>query len=301
MILVTGGAGYIGSHICVELLNAGYGVVVFDNLSNSKIQSLKRIETICGLRVSFEHGDLREPYAVEKVFKNYPITSVIHLAGLKAVGDSVRDPLTYFDNNIVGSLHLLSAMVSKGVKRLVFSSSATVYGEPQFLPLTEDHPLSATNPYGRTKLMIEDILRDHFRANPDWGIAVLRYFNPVGAHDSGLIGEDPRGVPANLVPFVAQVAVGREKHVNVWGNDYPTPDGTGVRDYVHIVDLALGHLSALTHIADPKFTMVNVGTGRGYSVLEVIKAFEIASGRSVPYVFKARRHGDVASCYASVQ
>lgn len=297
MILVTGGAGYIGSHICVELLKAGHAVIVFDNLANSKIEALKRVEKICGAPVAFQEGNLRDLLAVEKVFRDYPISSVIHLAGLKAVGESVRDPLNYFNNNVLGSLNLFSSMAKAGVTRLVFSSSATVYGEPQFLPLTEDHPLSARNPYGRTKLMIEEILRDQFRAS-SWSIAVLRYFNPVGAHESGLIGEDPLGTPTNLVPFVAQVAVGREKYVNVWGNDYPTADGTGVRDYVHVVDLAIGHLSALQQLSSRRLLVINLGTGKGYSVLDVINAFKTASCRDVPYTFKARRDGDVAACFA---
>jgi UDP-glucose 4-epimerase len=300
MILVTGGGGYIGSHICVELLNAGHEIVVFDNLANSKLEALRRVEKICGVPVNFRRGDLKDAAAVRKLFEDYPISSVIHLAGLKAVGESVREPLSYFANNVTGSLHLFSAMKQAGVKKLVFSSSATVYGEPQFLPLTEDHPLSVVNPYGRTKLMIEDILRDQFQASADWSIAVLRYFNPVGAHESGWIGEDPQGIPGNLVPFVARVAVGRENHVNVFGNDYPTADGTGVRDYVHVVDLAKGHLSALNQLSRPLFLVVNLGTGQGHSVLEVIEAFEQASGRKVPYVFKPRRTGDVATCYADV-
>jgi UDP-glucose 4-epimerase len=300
MILVTGGVGYIGSHICVELLNAGHQIVVFDNLANSNLKALRRVEKICGAPVNFRQGDLKDAAAVQKLLKDYPISSVIHLAGLKAVGESVREPLSYFENNVTGSLNLFSAMKKAGVKRLVFSSSATVYGNPQFLPLTEDHPLSVVNPYGRTKLMVEDILRDEFEASADWTIAVLRYFNPVGAHESGCIGEDPQGTPGNLVPFVARVAIGREKHVNVFGNDYATADGTGVRDYVHVVDLAKGHLSALNKLSGPQFLVVNLGTGRGHSVLEVIKAFEQASGRDVPYMFKSRRAGDVATCYADV-
>jgi UDP-glucose 4-epimerase len=300
MILITGGAGYIGSHVCVELLNAGHKIVVFDNLANSKLEALRRVEKICGAPVNFRQGDLRDAAAVQKLFEDYPVSSVIHFAGLKAVGESVREPLRYFESNVTGSVHLFSAMKKAGVKRLVFSSSATVYGQPRFLPLTEDHPLSVVNPYGRTKLMIEDILRDQFQASADWSIAVLRYFNPVGAHESGWIGEDPQGVPGNLVPFVAQVAIGRENHVNVFGNDYPTVDGTGVRDYVHVVDLAKGHLSALNQLSSPHLLVANLGTGRGHSVLEVIKAFEQASGRNVPYVFKPRRAGDVATCYADV-
>lgn len=301
MILVSGGAGYIGSHVCLELLNAGHAVVVFDNLANSNVESLKRVEAICGRPVAFQNGDLRDLAAVGRLFSEYPIEAVIHLAGLKSVEASVRQPLSYFDNNVKGALHLLSAMERAGVRKLVFSSSATVYGEPQFLPLTEEHPLSAINPYGRTKLMVEDILRDQARASADWSIAILRYFNPVGAHESGRIGEDPATVPANLVPFIARVAVEREKQINVWGGDYPTPDGTCIRDYVHVVDLAIAHLSALDHISSRKNLVVNLGTGRGYSVLEVISAFEAASGRNVPYSIKARRDGDVAICYAGVE
>jgi UDP-glucose 4-epimerase len=301
MILVTGGAGYIGSHICLELLNAGYAIVVFDNLVNGNVEALRRVEAICGRSIVFQNGDLRDSSAIEQLFSEYPVEAVIHLAGLKSVEDSVRRPLGYFDNNVKGALHLLSAMEKAGVRKLVFSSSATVYGEPRFLPLTEEHPLSAINPYGRTKLMIEDILRDQARASVDWSVAILRYFNPVGAHESGKIGEDPAAVPANLVPFIARVAVEREKQINVWGGDYPTPDGTCIRDYVHVVDLAIAHLSALDHLSSQKTLLVNLGTGRGYSVLEVISAFEAASGRKLPYSIKARRDGDAAICYAAVE
>ncbi len=298
MILVTGGAGYIGSHTCVELLQAGQDVVVFDNFSNSHPEALKRVQQITGRAVQLVEGDIRDHAALCALFAARPIDSVIHFAGLKAVGESVEKPLDYYDNNVIGTHRLLRAMQNCGVRTLVFSSSATVYGEPQRLPLTEDHPLSATNPYGRTKLVIEDMLRDFHRSAPDWRIAILRYFNPVGAHASGLIGEDPQGIPNNLMPFVAQVAVGRREKLSVWGNDYPTPDGTGVRDYIHVVDLAIGHLKALERLDGPQCFEVNLGTGTGYSVLDVVKAFEKASGRPVPYALCPRRPGDVAACYA---
>ena len=297
-ILVTGGAGYIGSHTCLELLAAGYEVVVYDNFSNSNPQSLDRVARITGRQPTVVQGDVRAKALLEQTLRHHQCTSVIHFAGLKAVGESVEKPLEYYDHNVIGTHRLLQAMQASGVRSLVFSSSATVYGDPQRLPLTEDHPLSATNPYGRTKLIIEDMLRDLFHSAPDWRIAILRYFNPVGAHESGLIGEDPRGVPNNLMPFVAQVAVGRREELNVWGNDYPTPDGTGVRDYIHVVDLAVGHLRALERLVKPGCMSVNLGTGRGYSVLEVIKAFEHASGRTIPVNMAARRAGDIASCYA---
>jgi len=298
MIFVTGGAGYIGSHTCVELLNAGQEVLVFDNFSNSHPESLKRVEAITGRKIQLVEGDIRDQTALEQALRRFGCTSVIHFAGLKAVGESVEKPLEYYDNNVIGTHRLLQAMGNCGVKRLVFSSSATVYGEPQRLPLTEDHPLSATNPYGRTKLIIEDMLRDLHRSDPSWQIGILRYFNPVGAHASGLIGEDPQGIPNNLMPFVAQVAVGRREQLKVWGCDYPTPDGTGVRDYIHVVDLAIGHLKALARLREPQCFEVNLGTGTGYSVLDVVKAFEQASGRPVPYELAPRRPGDVAACYA---
>jgi UDP-glucose 4-epimerase len=298
MILVTGGAGYIGSHTCVELLDAGQEVVVFDNFSNSHPESLKRVETITGRKIQLVEGDIRDQAALEEALRRFACTAVIHFAGLKAVGESVEKPLDYYDNNVIGTHRLLLAMGNCGVKTLVFSSSATVYGEPQRLPLTEDHPLSATNPYGRTKLIIEDMLRDLYRSDPSWQIGILRYFNPVGAHASGLIGEDPQGIPNNLMPFVAQVAVGRREQLKVWGDDYPTPDGTGVRDYIHVVDLAIGHLKALARLSAPQCFEVNLGTGTGYSVLDVVRAFEQASGRPVPYELAPRRPGDVAACYA---
>lgn len=298
VIFVTGGAGYIGSHTCVELLQAGHEVVVYDNFCNSHPEALKRVEQISGKTLKVVHGDIRDKSAMEAALREHACTAVIHFAGLKAVGESVENPLAYYDNNFTGTVYLLQAMQSVGVKTLVFSSSATVYGEPQFLPLTEDHPLSATNPYGRSKLMIEDMLRDFHQAEPDWRIAILRYFNPVGAHESGLIGEDPQGAPNNLMPFVAQVAVGRRAQLLIWGDDYATPDGTGVRDYIHVVDLADGHLKALNRLDAPQCIAVNLGTGVGSSVQEVRKAFEQASGRAIPFQVSPRRAGDVAACFA---
>lgn len=304
MVLVTGGAGYIGSHTCVELLNAGWDVTVFDNFSNSSPEALARVEKITGRKPKMITGDCRDRAALAAALKQSKADAVIHFAGLKAVGESVEKPLSYYDNNVVGTIRLLEAMRECDVKNLVFSSSATVYGDPVKLPLTEDHPLSATNPYGRSKLMIEEILRDLQRSDPTFRIGILRYFNPVGAHASGLIGEDPQGVPNNLMPFVAQVAVGRREFLNVWGNDYPTADGTGVRDYIHVVDLALGHLKALEALQNKQSDRfsecltVNLGTGQGYSVLDVVRAYEQASGRTVPYRIAARRAGDIAACYA---
>ena len=301
-ILVTGGAGYIGSHTCVELLNAGYTVTVFDNYCNSKPEALNRVERITGKTLTRLQGDVRDRGALEAALHSSGATAVIHFAGLKAVGESGQVPLLYYDNNVAGTLRLLEAMHTCGVKTLVFSSSATVYGDPQRLPLTEDHPLSATNPYGRTKLVVEDMLRDAFAADASWRFGVLRYFNPVGAHESGMIGEDPQGVPNNLLPFVAQVAVGRREFLNVWGNDYATPDGTGVRDYIHVVDLAQGHLRALEALSRSdagQCTAINLGTGVGYSVMDMVVAFEAASGRPVPYQVQARRPGDIAACYAN--
>jgi len=297
-ILVTGGAGYIGSHTCVELIQAGYDVVVYDNFSNSRPAVLKRIESITGKALKWVCGDIRDQYKLEETLTRYACEAVVHFAGLKAVGESVAEPLRYYDNNVVGTLRLLEAMVTTGIHSLVFSSSATVYGDPICLPIKEDHPLSATNPYGRTKLMIEEILRDLQKASPEWRISILRYFNPVGAHESGRIGEDPRGTPNNLMPFIAQVAVGRRDALNVFGTDYPTPDGTGVRDYIHVVDLAKGHLSALSHLNESGCYEVNLGTGQGYSVLEVVAAFERAASRKIPVTFAVRRPGDVASCFA---
>lgn len=309
MILVTGGAGYIGSHTCVELLNAGFDVTVFDNFCNSNPEALARVTQISGRKPELISGDCRDRAAVVAALKQSKATAVIHFAGLKAVGESVEYPLSYYDNNVVGALRLLEAMQECNVKTLVFSSSATVYGDPVKLPLTEDHPLAPTNPYGRSKLMIEEILRDFQHSDRSFRIGILRYFNPVGAHPSGLIGEDPQGIPNNLMPFVAQVAVGRRDTLSVWGNDYPTVDGTGVRDYIHVVDLALGHLKALEALGAtqseqqngqyPNCLTVNLGTGRGYSVLEVVRAYEQASGQSIPYRIAPRRPGDIASCYAN--
>ena len=300
-ILVTGGAGYIGSHTCVALLEAGYTVTVFDNYCNSKPEALNRVERLTRKSLNRVQGDVRDRAAIEDALRQSDANAVIHFAGLKAVGESGEIPLHYYDNNVVGTLRLLEAMQACEVKTLVFSSSATVYGSPQYLPLTEDHPLSATNPYGRTKLVVEDLLRDAFAANSAWRFGILRYFNPVGAHESGLMGEDPQGVPNNLLPFVAQVAVGRRDFLNVWGDDYETPDGTGVRDYIHVVDLALGHLRALEKLDKAESglcTAVNLGTGVGYSVLDMVRAFAQASGQPVPYKIQARRPGDVAACYA---
>jgi UDP-glucose 4-epimerase len=298
-ILVTGGTGYIGSHTCVELIQAGHAVVIVDNLSNSRVEVLARIEAITGTRPDFEQGDVRDVAFLDRVLATRQPNAVIHFAGLKAVGESVAKPLAYYDNNVTGSLTLLAAMRRAGVRTMVFSSSATVYGDPHRVPIREDFPVSATNPYGRSKLMIEEILADLAHAEPDWRIARLRYFNPVGAHTSGLIGEDPNGIPNNLMPFIAQVAVGRRDHLSVFGDDYPTPDGTGVRDYIHVVDLALGHLAALDALrAASGLLTVNLGTGVGYSVLDVVRAFEQASGRPVPYRIAPRRAGDIARCYA---
>jgi UDP-glucose 4-epimerase len=299
-VLVTGGAGYIGSHTCVELLMAGYDVVVIDDLSNASVHALARVEELGGRRLAgFVRADVRDRAALAALFAAHEIDAVIHFAAKKAVGESVREPLRYYDNNLNGLLTLVDAMGDAGVRQLVFSSSATVYGDPASVPIREGFPTSATNPYGRTKLMSEEILRDLGAADPGWKIVLLRYFNPVGAHASGRIGEDPGGIPNNLMPYVSQVAVGRLAELQVFGDDYPTPDGTGVRDYIHVVDLALGHVRALERLAAlGPVTTVNLGTGRGYSVLEVIRAFEVASGRSVPYRICARRPGDVAECWA---
>lgn len=298
-ILVTGGAGYIGSHTCLELLQAGNEVVVVDNLSNSKQESLRRVQELAGKPLTFHQLDLLDENALRAVFEQSAAQAVIHFAGLKAVGESVRIPLRYYHNNITGTLILCKVMLEQGVKNLVFSSSATVYGDPQRVPITEDFPLSATNPYGRSKLMIEEILRDLYRADEFWNIALLRYFNPVGAHASGRIGEDPNGIPNNLLPYISQVAVGKLQELAVFGNDYPTPDGTGVRDYIHVVDLALGHLKALEKLStNPGLVTYNLGTGRGCSVLEVVSAFERACGRKIPFRSVERRPGDVAVSYA---
>ena len=300
-ILVTGGAGYIGSHTCVELLNAGYDIVVVDNLSNSCEESLNRVEQITGKKVPFIKADLCDVAATEAVFAQHPeITAVIHFAGLKAVGESVRKPLEYYTNNLVSTLVLLNAMRDHGVKNFVFSSSATVYGDPASVPILESFPTGGTtNPYGTTKLFLERVLIDYAAAASELNMAVLRYFNPIGAHESGLIGEDPNGIPNNLVPYIAQVAVGKLEKLHVYGADYPTPDGTGVRDYIHVVDLAKGHVAALKKLeTNCGLFIVNLGTGNGYSVLDVVKAYEKACGKPIPYVIDPRRPGDIASCYA---
>ncbi|HEY88118.1 MAG TPA: UDP-glucose 4-epimerase GalE [Thermoflexia bacterium] len=298
-ILVTGGAGYIGSHTCVELLEAGYEISVVDNLVNSKAEALRRVEELTGKPVEFHQVDLRDQEALNAVFAGTGIDAVIHFAGLKAVGESVAQPLRYFHNNVTGTLILCEVMRAHNVKDLVFSSSCTVYGDPQSVPIREDFPLSATNPYGHSKLMIEEILRALYRADAAWNIALLRYFNPVGAHPSGRIGEDPTGIPNNLVPYIAQVAVGKLDYLRVFGDDYSTRDGTGVRDYIHVVDLAQGHLQALAKLAEnPGIVTYNLGTGRGYSVLEVLRAFEKVAGREIPYRILARRAGDIAEAYA---
>lgn len=298
-ILVTGGAGYIGSHTCVELIHAGYEVVVVDNLSNSKEESLKRVEIITGKKVKFYKTDLLDREGLATIFEKETIESVIHFAGLKAVGESVQKPLEYYHNNITGTLILCDVMKEFGVKNIVFSSSATVYGNPATVPITEDFPLSATNPYGRTKLFIEEILRDFYVADKEWNIIILRYFNPVGAHKSGTIGEDPQGIPNNLVPYITQVAVGKLDQLGVFGADYDTPDGTGVRDYIHVVDLAKGHVKAIEKIkSNSGVCTYNLGTGNGYSVLDMVKAFSKVSGKEIPYEVKKRRPGDIATCYA---
>ena len=299
-ILVTGGAGYIGSHTCVELLAAGYEVLVVDNFSNSKPEALRRVEEIAGRKLgAFYRADIRDKAALREIFKAHAIDAVIHFAALKAVGESVAKPLMYYDNNIAGTVALAEVMAEAGVKSLVFSSSATVYGDPASVPIREDFPTGPTNPYGRTKWMMEFVLSDLAAADPEWRVALLRYFNPVGAHASGRIGEDPNGLPNNLMPYVSQVAVGRLPQLRVFGGDYPTPDGTGVRDYIHVVDLAVGHVAAVRRLTERQGVLtVNLGTGRGYSVIEVVKAFEKASGRPVPYEIVARRPGDVAQCYA---
>ena len=299
-ILVTGGAGYIGSHTCVELLQAGHSVVVVDNLSNSSPKAVERVEQIAGKKVRFYEQDVRDAAALERVFRENAIDWVIHFAGLKAVGESVEKPLEYYDNNLGSTLVLLETMKKFGVKKIVFSSSATVYGTPERLPLDEScRTGGTTNPYGTSKYMQEQILRDLYVADSGWTIALLRYFNPVGAHESGLIGEDPKGIPNNLTPYIAKVAIGELKEIGVFGNDYPTPDGTGVRDYIHVVDLAKGHVAAIHALEKPGVYTYNLGTGIGYSVLDVIHAFEKACGKKLPYVIKPRRAGDIAACYAN--
>lgn len=299
-ILVTGGAGYIGSHTCVELLNEGYDVVVVDNLCNSSEKSLERVEKITGKKVTFYKADLLDKEALTAIFEKETIDSVIHFAGLKAVGESVSKPLEYYHNNITGTLILCDVMRAHGCKNIVFSSSATVYGDPAFIPITEECPKGkCTNPYGQTKSMLEQILTDLNVADPEWNVILLRYFNPIGAHESGMIGEDPKGLPNNLVPYIAQVAVGKLAYLNVFGNDYDTPDGTGVRDYIHVVDLAIGHVCAIEKLKDKEgVSIYNLGTGKGYSVLDVVKAYEKACGKEIKYEIKPRRPGDIATCYA---
>lgn len=299
MVLVTGGAGYIGSHTVILLVKAGFKVVVYDNFCNSSSEAIRRVEEITGEEIILVEGDIRDREALRSVFARYPIDSVIHFAGLKAVGESVEQPLKYYDNNVVGSNILFEVMQEQGCKSIVFSSSATVYGDPAIIPVKEDFPISATNPYGRSKLFIEEMLRDVFVSDNSWKIVLLRYFNPVGAHESGRIGEDPNDIPNNLMPFIAQTAVGKREYLSVFGDDYDTPDGTGIRDYIHVMDLADAHVKALEKIRSFDQVMtINIGTGRGYSVLEVVKAFEKASGRTVPYKIAPRRAGDIAINYA---
>lgn len=299
-ILISGGAGYIGSHTCVELLNAGYEIIVVDNLSNSKVESLNRVREITGKDFTFYQADLLDKVALDSIFAENNIGSVIHFAGLKAVGESVNLPLRYYYNNITSTLGLCEVMKNYGVKKIVFSSSATVYGATETVPISEESSLGAMNPYGRTKQMIEEILRDLYLSDPEWSVALLRYFNPIGAHKCGLIGEDPNGVPNNLLPFISQVAVGKLNELKVFGNDYPTKDGTGVRDYIHVVDLALGHIKALEKVLESNgVEAYNLGTGNGYSVFEMIKTFEKISGRKIPYKIVDRRPGDIGICYAN--
>ena len=300
-ILVTGGAGFIGSHTCVELLNAGYEVVVVDNLYNASEKALERVEQITGKKVTFYEADILDRDALNAIFDKEQVESVIHFAGYKAVGESVRKPIEYYYNNITGTLILCDVMRKHNVKNIVFSSSATVYGDPAFIPITEECPKGKiTNPYGQTKGMLEQVLTDIYVSDPEWKVVLLRYFNPIGAHKSGLIGEDPKGIPNNLVPYVAQVAIGKLKCLGVFGNDYDTPDGTGVRDYIHVVDLAKGHVAAIKKVeeTEPGVLIYNLGTGKGYSVLDVVHAFEKACGKEIPYEIKPRRAGDIATCYA---
>jgi len=298
-VLVTGGAGYIGSHTCVELLNSDFEVVVLDNLSNASSESLQRVQSIAGKTLTFIEGDIRDRALLDQIFSEHSIETVVHFAGLKAVGESTEIPLAYYDNNVAGTVTLCEAMAAADVKNIVFSSSATVYGDPAEVPIQEHFPLSATNPYGRSKLMIEDILRDLFASDSQWNMALLRYFNPVGAHSSGRIGEDPNGIPNNLMPFITQVAIGKRDQLSVFGNDYDTPDGTGVRDYIHVVDLAIGHVRAIEKLRqNPGCVAYNLGTGQGYSVLQMVEAFQKVNSVEVPYQIVARRPGDIACCYA---
>lgn len=298
-ILVTGGCGYIGSHTVLELLNKNYDVVVVDNFSNSSFEALRRVQELTGKTVTFYETDIRDGAKMEEIFKAHKIDAVIHFAAFKAVGESCKLPLKYYENNISGTVELLKVMDKCNVKKIIFSSSATVYGDPERLPLDENCRLSTTNPYGSTKLMMEMIMQDLYKADNNWNIILLRYFNPVGAHESGRIGEDPKGIPNNLMPYVAQVASGKLACINVFGNDYDTPDGTGVRDYIHVVDLALGHIAAIEHCNDSGVHIYNLGTGHGYSVLDMIHAFEKACGKTLPYKICARRPGDIATCYAA--
>lgn len=301
-IFVTGGAGFIGSHTSLQLIENGYDIIIFDNFSNSKLAIIDRLQTLTGKKIEYVKGDVRDFDHLKNTLEQSKCEAVIHFAGLKSVGESVEMPLNYYDNNVVASYNLVRAMQQTNTKELVFSSSATVYGRPQFLPITEDHPLSAENPYGQTKLIVENMLRDVAQSDPSWRIAILRYFNPCGAHTSGLIGEDPKGIPNNLVPFIAQVAIGLRSHVNVMGNDYDTPDGTGVRDYIHVVDLANGHVKALDYLEENVGCKAfNLGTGTGYSVLEMINAFSTAADRDILFKFTNRRKGDVATCFANTQ
>lgn len=299
-ILITGGAGYIGSHTALELLKEGYEVVVYDNLCNSSQESMKRVEELTGKTITFYEGDILNAETLKAMFEKEQVDAVIHCAALKAVGESVRKPLEYYQNNITGTLTLMKVMREVGVKNIVFSSSATVYGNPETMPITEDCPKGqCTNPYGWTKSMMEQIMTDVQAADPEWNVVLLRYFNPVGAHESGLIGEDPEGIPNNLTPYITQVAIGKLKEVGVFGNDYDTPDGTGVRDYIHVVDLAKGHVKALKKLEDNSgLSIYNLGTGKGYSVLDIVKNFEAATGVKIPYVIKPRRPGDIATCYS---
>ena len=302
-ILVTGGAGFIGSHTCVEMLNAGYEVIVVDNLCNASEEAIRRVEKITGKNVTFYKADIRDKEALDQIFDKESVECVIHFAGLKAVGESVAKPLEYYQNNIAGTLTLCDVMRNHNVKNIIFSSSATVYGDPAFIPITEECPKGqCTNPYGWTKSMLEQILTDIQKADPEWNVVLLRYFNPIGAHKSGTIGENPNGIPNNLMPYITQVAVGKLKELGVFGNDYDTPDGTGVRDYIHVVDLAKGHVKALKKIEEKAgLKIYNLGTGKGYSVLDIVKNFEAATGVKIPYVIKARRPGDIATCYSSAE
>ena len=297
-VLLTGGTGYIGSHTAVELINAGHKVVIYDNLSNSNKKVLERLEIITNSETNFVKGDIRDIEKLKSVLISNNCDSVIHFAGLKAVGESVVNPLKYYENNVVGSIYLLNAMRASNIKRIIFSSSATVYGTPDNLPLKEDHKLAPINPYGKTKEIVEKMLLDLNQSEKDWEIGILRYFNPVGAHESGLIGEDPKGIPNNLMPFISQVAVGFRKELNIWGNDFPTKDGTGVRDYIHVVDLAAGHLKMLEKLTKNKISIINLGRGEGYSVIEVLNAFEKVCGKKIPYKIASRRDGDLSILYA---